>query len=616
MGEERKKVTIVICGDEGVGKTSLLSRLVSSNFTERVTACSPPITIPEQILAGPESERVAIELIDTLTRKEDDKGMDKHIRSADAVCIVYSVKNAKSRETITSLWLPLMRNVNPNAPVVILANKIDLMTPEEQRRELELMKNTIAEECKEVMYCVACSAKSGQFVDEAFGYAKKAVLFPTRPIFDPTAKEFTPSCVAALKRIFCLIDMDKDGLLDAHELREFQSTCFGKKMSEDNLKSINKTLQARYPEGLGDGGVNERGFLFLMRLFMELSRQDSVWRILRHFGYGDNLELMPSFLVPDLGDLYMKVVGLSQEGYHFLAERFRRFGSSLSESQVKRLFETAPNSTPIWDANYRDQAQTAERNKELTLQGFLSLWSMIILLDYKKAMQYMGYLGFPGKSRTDCITVFDKENTNDRNVFMCYVFGSAGCGKTAILRQLIEKPFLNEHKPTIMPQLAVNAINAKGQYLVMKELGSKENETLSLPSEMRQADVVCLVYDLSDPSSFSHVYEIQKHLLQTYPHLPCVYVATKGDKPPVQQNTKESPSSLCKSLSLDPPIKVSMSMNQTNDIYSRIFDAVVTNKAPKAASSLMVPLVVGAGVVIASAALGGWLILNKRTPWR
>lgn len=93
---------------------------------------------------------------------------------------------------------------------------------------------------QEVETCVECSAKLPLNVSEVFYFAQKAVLHPTAPLYDSRdhvrllyypsflliqriiCKVLKPACAAALKRIFKLCDSNKDGILDASELNEFQ----------------------------------------------------------------------------------------------------------------------------------------------------------------------------------------------------------------------------------------------------------------------------------------------------------------------------------------------------------------------------------------------------------
>lgn len=55
-----------------------------------------------------------------------------------------------------------------------------------------------------------------------FYFAQKAVLHPTAPLYDSREHTLKPKCLEALKRIFKISDVDKDGLLNGTELNLFQ----------------------------------------------------------------------------------------------------------------------------------------------------------------------------------------------------------------------------------------------------------------------------------------------------------------------------------------------------------------------------------------------------------
>ena len=100
------------------------------------------------------------------------------------------------------------------------------------------------ETIKEVETCVECSAKTSVNMSAVFYFAQKAVLHPTAPLYDSRDhvsrqvillyadsdeiwgwcghQTLKPACINALQRIFKLCDKNKDQLLDAEELNEFQ----------------------------------------------------------------------------------------------------------------------------------------------------------------------------------------------------------------------------------------------------------------------------------------------------------------------------------------------------------------------------------------------------------
>ena len=67
-----------------------------------------------------------------------------------------------------------------------------------------------------------CSARLPLNVSEVFYFAQKAVLHPTAPLYDSREHILKPKCMEALRRIFKVSDVDKDGLLNAMELNQFQ----------------------------------------------------------------------------------------------------------------------------------------------------------------------------------------------------------------------------------------------------------------------------------------------------------------------------------------------------------------------------------------------------------
>jgi hypothetical protein len=69
---------------------------------------------------------------------------------------------------------------------------------------------------------VECSAALPLNVSEVFYFAQKAVLHPTAPLYDSREHTLKPKCYDALRRIFKISDVDKDGLLNAVELNQFQ----------------------------------------------------------------------------------------------------------------------------------------------------------------------------------------------------------------------------------------------------------------------------------------------------------------------------------------------------------------------------------------------------------
>lgn len=100
---------------------------------------------------------------------------------------------------------------------------------------------------------------------------------------------------------------------------------------------------------------------------------------------------------------------------------------------------------------------------------------MTTLLDHKTTLAYLAYLGYPDEPRTGALQVTRGRKTDrrkgkvTRNVFLCYVCGAAGSGKTSLLRAFAGKPFRSNYDPTSKVISVVNSVDINGseKYLVV-----------------------------------------------------------------------------------------------------------------------------------------------------
>lgn len=105
---------------------------------------------------------------------------------------------------------------------------------------------------------------------------------------------------------------------------------------------------------------------------------------------------------------------------------------------------------------------------------------MTTLLDHKITLAYLAYLGYPDDNRTSAVRVTRPRKAERkggkvaRNVFLCYVCGAAGSGKTSLLRAFARKPYRDVYEPTSKPISVVNSVEIDGveKYLVVSASGS------------------------------------------------------------------------------------------------------------------------------------------------
>lgn len=415
----------------------------------------------------------------------------------------------------------------------------------------------------EIETCVECSAKNLKNISELFYYAQKAVLHPTGPLYCPEEKEMKPACIKALTRIFKISDQDNDGTLNDAELNFFQRICFNTPLAPQALEDVKNVVRKHLSDGVADSGLTLRGFLFLHTLFIQRGRHETTWTVLRRFGYDDDLDLTPEYLFPLLKIPPDCTTELNHHAYLFLQSTFDKHDldrdCALSPDELKDLFQVFPYIP--WGPDVNNTVCTNERGW-ITYQGFLSQWTLTTYLDVQRCLEYLGYLGYSilteQESQASAITVtrdkkidLQKKQTQ-RNVFRCNVIGVKGCGKTGVLQSLLgrnlmrQKKIRDDHKS----YYAINTVYVYGQekYLLLHDI--LESEFLTEAETI--CDVVCLVYDVTNPKSFEYCARIFKqHFMDS--RIPCLIVAAKSDLHEVKQEHSVSPTDFCRKHKMPPP---------------------------------------------------------------
>ncbi|KAG4303108.1 hypothetical protein PCK1_000774 [Pneumocystis canis] len=177
-----KRRTIVVVGDDHVGKSSLITSLVKINIDDKALTDSqyvvPPVSVPDMY------SNMNTIIVDTSSDPADRPVLIKELRKANVICLVYA--DSYSGERISLFWLPFFRSLGVNLPVVLCANKSDNLEADgSQIIEEEMLP--IMKEFKEVESCIRSSGKFHRNVNEVFYLCQRAVTHPIAPLFN--AKE-------------------------------------------------------------------------------------------------------------------------------------------------------------------------------------------------------------------------------------------------------------------------------------------------------------------------------------------------------------------------------------------------------------------------------------------
>ncbi|KAA8543231.1 hypothetical protein F0562_021274 [Nyssa sinensis] len=258
---------------------------------------------------------------------------------------------------------------------------------------------------------------------------------------------------------------------------------------------------------------------------------------------------------------------------------------ALSQPELEDLFSTAPES-PWGEAPYKDAAERTALGG-LSLNGFLSEWALMTLLDPAQSLAnliYIGYNSDPASALrvTRRRSLDYKKQQTDRNVFQCFVFGPKKAGKSAILKSFLGRSFSNSYTLTANDCYATNVVDQLGgtkKTLVLREIPEDGvKELLSNKESLAACDVAVFVYDSSDEYSLTRAAELLLEVARRGEEsgfgVPSLFIAAKDDLDSYPMAIKDS---ICQDMRIDAPIHVSVKERDLNNVFSRI---VTTAKHP------------------------------------
>ncbi|CAN4111149.1 unnamed protein product [Withania somnifera] len=525
-GNSGPSVRIVVAGDAKTGKSSLILTAATDIFPPNVPPVLPPTRLPDDIYP----DKVPVTIIDTSSSPENRGKLVEELKKADAVVLTYACDKPATLDRLSTFWLPELRRLEVRVPVVVVGCMLD-KRDEQYPVSLEQVMSPIMQQFREIETCIECSASRHIQIPEVFYYAQKAVLHPTAPLFDQ-------------ERIFILCDLDRDGALSDAELNDFQVKCFNAPLQPSEIVGVKRVVQEKLQEGVNERGLTLTGFLFLHALFIEKGRLETTWTVLRKFGYNNEIRLSEDHLLPPSRDIL---------------------------------------TSPWSEGPFKDVAEK-DALGGLSVDGFLSQWALMTLLDPIYSVENLIYIGYAGEP-SSAIRVTRrrrldrKKQQSDRNVYQCYVFGPKEAGKSAILNLFIGRPFPEEYQTTTGDQYAVNVVDLGGRKksLVLREIPEDGVEKLlSSKDALADCDVAIFVHDSSSETSWKRaadlLVDVASHGEATGYEMPCLIVAAKDDLEPYLTEIQDS-TRVSQDLGIEAPIPISTKLGDFSNLFRRIVNA-------------------------------------------
>lgn len=568
------------------------------------------------------------------------ESLEACVKAASVILLVYNVNDSvKKVQSQVDRWIEDIRKIcwtdepeNP-PPVILVGNKIDL------REKIEKSVNTKTQEVfenpeenfmnamtsnqskdlmnkhREIELCIECSAKKLINISELFYQAQKVVLYPLQPLYQIPTRTLTKKAQKAIDRVFYLSDLDGDEHLDENELSELQRKSFNAPLpgqALDDLKSVVKNYDeysyhewkdeeyyVHVPEGnqqvtenyensnnFGNSiiyGLTSRGFRTLMKALIERGRQDTVWILLRTFGYDNDLtmgrETGPFFLPNSITLRTDDCTELSDEARHFLAALFERCDldkdGALNGAEQKLLFRPLP--IPPWHRSKLHWQVICQTTACITLTGFLAWYDYKAFFEPRSVLSDLAYLGFPilsehqlesaidiRQKRQPSSQVFQSKNRYrpfgsplaSRRVFLVKILGARYSGKSTLMQGVIghdlktcQKKMRARDEPAIVTaEVGIhgkdgNLTPGKSGFLFGKEENDeyfddyyvslifnevpnnhiqKNNYSADL---IEDADVIGIVYNPSEESSWNETLELYRKVVKNS-RVPVLFVAS------------------------------------------------------------------------------------------
>ena len=161
---------IMIIGDSGVGKSSLLTRFADNDFkSDYLSTIGVDFKIRTTSL-GDTNKVIKLQIWDTAGQERFRSITSTYYRGAHGIILVYDVTSRKSFNNLQT-WLNEIRQyAQPDVPCLLVGNKTDLKT----RREVEPEEGKAFADSSNMVF-IETSAKTSRNVDDSFQMMAMAI---------------------------------------------------------------------------------------------------------------------------------------------------------------------------------------------------------------------------------------------------------------------------------------------------------------------------------------------------------------------------------------------------------------------------------------------------------
>ena len=183
MGEEEEDeyipCKIVLLGEAGVGKTSIITRYISGSFSQVVMTSTGSSFVAKKIELD-DKKKIKLQIWDTAGQERYRSLAKIFYQSAAVAVLVYDVTLKKSFEQLKEYWV---KEIKDNAPdniiIAIAANKSD----DYLNQEVDTADGKKLAKSLDALF-ICTSAKLGNGIEELFKLSGEKFLNPNKNISD------------------------------------------------------------------------------------------------------------------------------------------------------------------------------------------------------------------------------------------------------------------------------------------------------------------------------------------------------------------------------------------------------------------------------------------------
>lgn len=172
---------VVLVGDVQCGKTGL----IYNYFSDKLPDPAVP-TIYKEYRTELDVDGRQVPMVLWIVPAQDHYSSIRTLtyEKSKAVILCFAIDNPESLTNVTAKWYPEIKKYSPDAPIILVGNKVDLRSDETTINELASKSlqpisfeqgKELAEKIKAVQY-FECSGKNGDAVKEMFKAAAAAIL--------------------------------------------------------------------------------------------------------------------------------------------------------------------------------------------------------------------------------------------------------------------------------------------------------------------------------------------------------------------------------------------------------------------------------------------------------